>query len=175
MLAVAKFLTEQNLVAEAVAVFNTIDKQAKAFSAECGTDRRADEGRAFRPCQGGLDRIDDRDPTRRAGGRVLIWDGGLEVDAVEGLNQFNWAIRLNKFAWIAIDRSVARTGGRSLKVVFAGLDTTTLSDQVQQTMVLKPGGGYHLECYAKSIDMITPKGLGSPSSDERTDRANPAR
>jgi hypothetical protein len=80
------------------------------------------------------------------------------VDAAEGLNQFNWGIRLNKFAWVAIDRSVARTGGRSLKVVFAGLDTTTLSDQVQQTMVLKPGGGYNLECYAKAIDLITPEG-----------------
>jgi hypothetical protein len=67
-------------------------------------------------------------------------------------------IRPNKFAWIAIDRSVARTGGRSLKVVFSGLDTTTMSDQVQQAIVLRPGAGYYLECYAKAKDLFTPEG-----------------
>jgi hypothetical protein len=74
------------------------------------------------------------------------------------LNQFNWVIRPNKFAWVAIDRGVARTGRRSLKVVFSGLDTTTLSDQVQQILVLRPGAGYRLECYAKAKSLITPEG-----------------
>jgi len=159
MLAVARFLTEQNLVAEAGAVFNSIDKQAKARSPQSpeliGALMRAGHFDLARAAW--IELMTAIRPGAQAAGS-LIWDGGFEVDAPEGLNQFNWAIRLNKFAWIAIDRSVARNGGRSLKVVFAGLDTTTLSDQVQQTMVLKPGGGYHLECYAKSIDMITPEG-----------------
>jgi hypothetical protein len=88
----------------------------------------------------------------------LVWNGGFETDAVEGLNQFNWAIHPDKFAWIAIDRSVARTGGRSLKVVFSGLDTTKLGAQIQQTIVLKPGSSYQLECYAKAKYLITPEG-----------------
>jgi tetratricopeptide (TPR) repeat protein len=159
MLAVARFLTEQNLVAEAGAVFNSIDKQAKARSPQSpaliGALMRAGHFDLARSAW--IELMTAIRPGTQAAGS-LIWDGGFEVDAVEGLNQFNWAIRLNKFAWIAIDRSVARTGGRSLKVVFAGLDTTTLSDQVQQTMVLKPGGGYHLECFAKAIDMITTEG-----------------
>jgi hypothetical protein len=43
-------------------------------------------------------------------------------------------------------------------VVFPGLDTTTLSDQIQQTIVLRPGAGYQLECYAKVKDLSTPEG-----------------
>ena len=158
-LAVARFLTEQNLVAEAGAVFNSIDKQAKARSPQSpeliGALMRAGHFDLARAAW--IELMTAIRPGAQAAGS-LIWDGGFEVDAVERLNQFNWAIRLNKFAWIAIDRSVARTGGRSLKVVFAGLDTTTLSDQVQQTMVLKPGGRYYLECYAKAKDLIAPEG-----------------
>jgi hypothetical protein len=89
---------------------------------------------------------------------TMIWDGGFEMDPVQGLNLFNWVIRPDKFAWVAIDRSVCRTGGRSLKVVFSGLDTTRLGDQVQQTIILKPGAGYRLECYAKAKDLVTPEG-----------------
>jgi hypothetical protein len=163
MLAVVKFLTEQNLVAEAGAVFNSIDKQAKARSPQSPEligalmrARRFDFARATWVELMTVARPDVRLDAREAG--ALIWDGGFEMDGVEGLNQFNWAIRPNKFAWIAIDRSVARTGRRSLKLVFSGLDTTTLGDQVQQTIVLKPGASYYLECYAKAKDLITPEG-----------------
>jgi len=158
-LAVVKFLIRQNLVAEAGAVFNSIDKQAKAHSPQSpeliGVLMSAGQFDFARAAWAELMTV-VRPDAREAGS--LIWDGGFEMDAVEGLNQFNWAIRPNKFAWVAIDRSVARTGSRSLKVVFSGLDTTTLSDQVQQTMVLKPGASYYLECYAKAKDLITPEG-----------------
>ena len=175
MLAVVKFLTEENLIAEAGAVFNSIDKEAKARSPRSpeliGAMIRAgrfDLARAawvelmtaihpeVRPKVPPKVPPEAQPEVRET--KSLIWDGGFEMDAVEGLNQFNWAIRLNKFAWIAIDRSVARTGRRSLKVVFSGLDTTTLSDQVQQTIVLKPGASYYLECYAKAKDLITTEG-----------------
>jgi tetratricopeptide (TPR) repeat protein len=162
-LAVVLFLTEQNLITEAVSVFNSIDKQTKASLPQSPALINA----LIRAGQFDLARavwvelisaIRPEAPPKIPGAGSRIWDGGFEMDAVEGLNQFNWAIRLNKYAWIAIDRSVARTGGRSLKVVFSGLDTTTLSDQVQQTIVLRPGAGYHLECYAKAKDLITPEG-----------------
>jgi hypothetical protein len=168
MLAVARFLIGQNLVAEAGAVFNSIDKHAKAHStqspvlvSELMRVGRIDLARATwveLMMTAVRSEASPEVPPEVLKTGSLIWDGGFEMDAVEGLNQFNWAIRLNKFAWIAIDRSVARTGGRSLKVVFSGLDTTTLSDQVQQTIVLKPGAGYRLECYAKAKDLITPEG-----------------
>jgi len=158
-LAVAKFLTGQNLFSEAGAVFNSIDKQAKAHSPQSPelivALMRAGKFDLARATW--VELMTTIRPDAQARG-ALIWNGGFEMDAVEGLNQFNWAIQPNKFARIAIDRGVARTGRRSLKVVFSGLDTTTLSDQVQQTIVLKPGAGYHLECYAKTKDLITPEG-----------------
>jgi hypothetical protein len=159
MLAVAKFLTGQNLVAEAGAVFNSIDKQVKAHSPQSPelivALMRAGQFDLARATW--VELMTTIRPDAQAPG-ALIWDGGFELNAVEGLNQFNWAIRPNKFARITIDRGVARTGGRSLRVAFSGLDTTTLSDQVQQTIVLRPGAGYYLECYAKAKDMITPEG-----------------
>jgi hypothetical protein len=167
MLAVARFLIGQNLVAEAGAVFNSIDKHAKAHStqstilvSELMRVGRIDLARAtwVELMTAVRSEASPEVPPEVLKTRSLIWDGGFEMDAVEGLNQFNWVIRLNKFAWIAIDRSVARTGGRSLKVVFSGLDTTMLNDQIQQTIVLKPGAGYHLECYAKAKDLVTPEG-----------------
>ena len=159
MLAVAEFLTGQNLFAEAGAVINSIDKQAKAHSPKSPelivALMRAGQFDLARATW--VELMTTIRPDAQAPG-ALIWDGGFEMDAAEGLDQFNWAIHPNKFAWIAIDRSVARTGRRSLKVVFSGLDTTTLSDQVRQTMVLKPGASYYLECYAKAKDLITPEG-----------------
>lgn len=163
MLAVVKFLSEQNLVAEAGAIFNSIDKQAKARSPQSSALINA----LMRAGQFDLARatwielitaIRPETPLEVLEARSPIWDGGFEMDAVEGLNHFNWTISPNKFAQIAIDRDVAKTGGRSLKVVFSGLDTTTLSDQVQQTIVLRPGASYYLECYAKAKDLITPEG-----------------
>jgi hypothetical protein len=159
MLAVVKYLTERKLVAEAGAVFNSIDKQARAHSTQSPELINAlmRVGRFDLARATWVELMTAIRPEARAAGS-LIWDGGFEKDAVERLNQFNWVIRPDKFAWIGIDRGVARTGGRSLKVVFSGLDTTTLSDQVQQTIVLKPGAGYRLECYAKAKNLITPEG-----------------
>jgi tetratricopeptide (TPR) repeat protein len=163
MLAIVGFLAQQNLVAEAGVVFNSIDKQARARSPQSaeliGAMMRAGQFDLARATWVELMTAIRPEPppeVREAG--LLIWNGGFEMDAVDGLNQFNWAINSDKFASIAIDRSVARTGGRSLKVAFAGLDTTKLSDQVQQKIVLKPGAGYYLECYAKTQDLITPEG-----------------
>lgn len=163
MLAVVKFLTEQNLVAEAGAVFNSIDNQAKARSPQTpeliSAMMRAGQFDLARTAWVKLMTASQPEaPPGVPETGALIWDGGFEMDAVEGLNQFNWMINPDKFAWISIDREVARTGGRSLKVAFSGLDTTTLSDQVQQKIVLRPGAGYNLECYAKAQDLITPEG-----------------
>ncbi|HEV2664767.1 MAG TPA: hypothetical protein VG324_07645 [Blastocatellia bacterium] len=159
MLAVVKFLTGRNLIAEAGAVFNSVDKQAKAHSPQSPEVISAlmKAGRFDLARAAWVELMTAVRPDARAAVSP-IWDGGFEIDAVEALNQFSWVIRPNKFAWIAIDRGVARTGGRSLKLIFSGLDTTTLSDQVQQTIVLKPGSGYRLECYAKAKDLITPEG-----------------
>jgi hypothetical protein len=167
MLAIVNFLTDRKLFTEADAVFNSIDKQARARSPRSATlinalmqDGQFDRARttwvelmtATRP------ETLPKDQSEITDAGTLIWNGGFELEEAPALNQFNWLIRPNKFAWAAVDRSVARTGGRALKVVFSGLDTTRLRDQIQQIIVLKPGASYQLECYAKAEDLITPEG-----------------
>ncbi|HEU0184803.1 MAG TPA: hypothetical protein VFS27_05775 [Blastocatellia bacterium] len=167
MLAVVNFLADRKLFTEADAVFNSIDKQAKAHSPKSAKlinalmlDGQFNRARmtwvelmtAMRP------ETLPKDQSETADAGALIWNGGFEMDDAPALNQFNWLIRPNKFAWAAVDRSVARTGGRALKVVFSGLDTTKLRDQIQQIIVLKPGASYQLECYAKAEDLVTPEG-----------------
>jgi tetratricopeptide (TPR) repeat protein len=167
MLAVVNFLADRKLFTEADAVFNSIDKQAKAVSPKSAKlinalmqDGQFDRARttwvelmtAMRP------ETLPKDQSEITDAGTLIWNGGFEFDDAPALNQFNWLIRPDKFAWAAVDRSVARTGGRALKVVFSGLDTTRLRDQIQQIIVLKPGASYHLECYARAEDLVTPEG-----------------
>ncbi|MGE0132051.1 MAG: tetratricopeptide repeat protein [Blastocatellales bacterium] len=170
LLAIVKFLTEQNLVAEAVPIFNSIDKQAKVNSSQSPELIAA----LMRAGQLGLaktawvDLMTALQPEAQmtaimgANGFGLIWNGGFEMDAVRNLGHFDWAIRPNQYARIVIDENFARSGGRSLKVVFSGLDTTTLSNQVQQAIVLKPGASYRLECYAKVEGLVTPAPPGGP-------------
>jgi hypothetical protein len=74
------------------------------------------------------------------------------------LGHFDWSIGSNNFAQISIDRSVAHTGSRSLKIAFAGMDTTRLDEEVNQFILVEPGGNYRLECYVKTKDLISPEG-----------------
>src|SRR5262245_27371088 len=169
LMAVVKYMVEQNLMAEAVSVFNSIDKDARSRSPQslelidalmrAGQFALAKEtwlelmaasnaAAAGAAASGAADRTDGSP----------IWNGGFEADAAPGLHHFDWVIRENKYARIVIDRNFARTGARSLKVVFSGLDTTTLRDQVQQAIILKLGAGYRLVCYAKAKHLFTPEG-----------------
>src|SRR5262249_14910430 len=159
-LAVVNFLIEQNLIEEAVSVFNSIDKQARERSPQSRelitTLMRAGQFGLARATW--LELMTGSEAEGTEARKSLIWNGGFESDAVEGLNHFDWAIRENKYARIVIDRNVARTGSRSLKVVFSGIDTTSLKNQVQQTIILSPGANYRLECYANAKHLVTPEG-----------------
>ena len=174
LMAVVKFLIEQNLMAEAVSIFNSIDKGTKARSPQSremiATLMRAGQFALARATWLELMAASNAAASNAAASNAaasgatggldgsMVWNGGFEADAVEGLNHFDWAIRENKYARIVIDRNFGRTGARSLKVVFSGIDTTTLRDQVQQAIILKPGAKYRLECYAKAKDLVTPEG-----------------
>jgi len=77
---------------------------------------------------------------------------------LKNFGQFDWVINPNKYARIGLDRSEARSGMRSLRMLFSGIDTTTIKDQLYQMVVLRPGGRYRLECYVKSTNLVTPEG-----------------
>src|SRR5262249_25648905 len=65
----------------------------------------------------------------------------------------------------------AHSGSHSLRIDFAGLDTTRIDGEVKQLVAIRPGHRYRLECYAKSDGLLTPEGprlavLDAKSSNE---------
>ncbi len=158
-LSVVKFLTDQRRVAEAVAIFNTIDKRARLDSPRSPELISAliNAGQMELARTVWMETMAALSATLQPSD-ALIWNGGFEMEAVQNLDHFDWVIGQNKWARIGVDRNFGRSGERALKVAFTGLDTAQLKHEVKQTLSLKPGLRYRLECYAKPSDLITPEG-----------------
>ncbi|HSB10201.1 MAG TPA: tetratricopeptide repeat protein [Blastocatellia bacterium] len=93
-------------------------------------------------------------------GRPLpaVWNGGFETEISKSLGQFDWMISRNEYAVPAIDQTTSHTGSRSLRIDFAGRDTTKLDGQIKQTISVRPGAHYVLECYTKTERLESPEG-----------------
>src|SRR6185369_12415105 len=85
-------------------------------------------------------------------------NGGFEADILKNFSQFDWTFGRSEYARLSIDRSVKHGGERSLKIEFAGRDTTTLGDEIRHLVVVRPGAHYRVECYVKSDNLVTPEG-----------------
>lgn len=158
-LSVVKFLIDQNLMSGAVKIFNTVEKPARVRSPRApeliASLIKAGQVELARSVW--VEAVTTLQPAPNAAG-ALVWNGGFEQDAQPHFGHFDWVINPNQYARIVIDRNSGRSGSRSLKVVFSGLDTTTLRNEVRQLIVVKPGARYRLECYVRSSELITPEG-----------------
>lgn len=154
-LRLAQFLLQQGRPAEAAQVFNQIEQPAKLSAPETAEflNQLLDGGQP--------------ELARRLWGTLLgehseivslIWNGGFEAERAPGLAQFDWQLRHSEYARVSIEQNFARSGARALRVDFYGRDTTKLTDEVQQLVVLRPGARYRLECYAKAVRLVTPEG-----------------
>lgn len=152
-LRLAQFLLAQARLDEAAQVFSQIGRQERLASPETAAflDKLLALGELA------LARRLWRDLVA-AQSTELVWNGGFETSAPSGLAQFDWNLRRNDYALISTDTSVTRNGARSLKIEFIGRDTTRLTDEVKQLVVLRPGLLYRLECYAKAARLVTPEG-----------------
>jgi len=88
----------------------------------------------------------------------MIWNGGFETNAPKNLGHFDWVLRPSDYARIGFDRNVFRSGQKSLRLNFAGRDTTRLIGDIQQLVILNANKKYRLECFAKSANLVTPEG-----------------
>jgi hypothetical protein len=86
----------------------------------------------------------------------LIWNGNFERDVNGALAQFDWNLGQSKYARIGMAPGDARSGQRSLKIAYLGVDTTRLEGEVSQLVPVRPGARYRLECYVKTESLITP-------------------
>lgn len=89
---------------------------------------------------------------------VLIWNGSFESDIAKEFAQFDWITSNTEYAKIRIGAGTARTGSRSLRIDFAGRDTTRLGGEVKQLIIVRPSTRYMLECYSNSEKLVTPEG-----------------
>jgi hypothetical protein len=158
-LLLAQFLLKQSQFPEAITIFSGIDRnslndfpESTAFIDALISKGRLEEARGLWV---GLTSGAYAQP-----GRPLpnIWNGGFESDISKNLPQFDWKLTRNEYAVPSIDSSVARSGGRSLRIDFTGRDTTRLDGQVTQTLVLRPGLHYRLQCYARTERLDSPEG-----------------
>ncbi|MEK6288240.1 MAG: tetratricopeptide repeat protein [Acidobacteriota bacterium] len=158
-LLLAQFLLKQSRASDAITVFAGIDRhslvalsESSAFISSLMSEGRIEEARGLWV---GLVSGTYAQPGRPLPG---IWNGSFESDISKSLAQFDWAISRNEYAAPGIDSSVFRTGSRSLRIDFAGRDTARLDGQIKQTILLRPGARYRLECYAKTDRLETPEG-----------------
>lgn len=166
-LTLAQFLLKMSRPAEAAKVFGSIDRAERlASSTESSAFLNAliaaGELEAARALWGEVARADQQS--------TLLWNGGFESDVLKNFAQFDWSFGRSEYARFAMDTAVSHGGSRSLRIEFAGLDTTQLDNEVRQLVVVRPGVRYLLECFAKASDLETPEGprvvvSGSASAD----------
>ncbi|MGH9839649.1 MAG: tetratricopeptide repeat protein [Blastocatellia bacterium] len=158
-LSLVKFLVNQARIQDAITIFSAIDRGARLKSVQSGEFIRGlINARQFGPARQLWLDLACAQSNVNAASTGLVWNPGFETDLLKNFGQFDWVINANKYARIGFDRSQARSRMRSLRMLFSGIDTTTIKDQFYQMVVLRPGGRYRLECYVKSTDLVTPEG-----------------
>ncbi|MDX2034779.1 MAG: hypothetical protein SF339_29160 [Blastocatellia bacterium] len=158
-LSFVRFLVEQNRMQDAVRMFNSIDANTRLESARSSeflnsllTAKQYDAAReVWLGLAHSLTGV-------QAQPAEDVWNPSFELDSLQLFPQFDWVIQPNEYARIGFDRTETRSGLRSLRMLFSGKDTTLINGQVKQTVLLRPGGRYRLECYVKSTDLVTPEG-----------------
>lgn len=171
-LALAQFLVNQDQADEASRVFESIDRKvlmnapesARVINTFIQKRHHAAARRLWLHVSG-------------AGGGELINNGGFESTIYKDFSQFDWSLRASGHARVMIDGATARTGSRSLRIDFAGRDTTVLDGEVTQTALVRPGARYRLEAFVKTDALETPEGprlVAAAASNEWIAASDPA-
>ncbi len=162
-LSLVQFFVEQSMINEALGVFRSMDRNRVVSSSKTTEfiDSLIKAGQFEIARMLWIDLVASSkkaDGGSNGGSGGLLWNGGFEMDSVKNFDQFNWTITPTEYARIGLDNTVSYNGSRSLKVAFAGRDTTKLQGEIKQLVVLRPGARYQLECYAKGSELISPEG-----------------
>lgn len=152
-LTLAKFLVQQEKFESAAEIANNLDRRLVLDLQESGKliDSFISAGQ-----------IDLASELWRAflgtGDKPLIWNEGFESPIRGDFAQFDWNLSQSKYAKIAVTNATARTGQRSVKIAYNGIDTTTLKNEMRQLVKTRPGARYNLTCYVKAEKLVTPNG-----------------
>ena len=157
--ALTGFLLGQSRPKEAAQVFATLDRMARRQSADTpkiiSSLIGAGEVRAARGLW--LEMMSDADAAS-SDGAGLLWNHSFDTEATKGYSHFDWQTGSTNYAQVAVDKSVARTGGQSLRIAFTGRDTTRLDGEFKQLVPVRPGARYRLAFFTKTEQLVTPFG-----------------
>lgn len=158
-LGLAQFLLKQSRVTEAADLFRRIDLKARLSSS---TSSSSSEFLNDLVAAGQIELAHslwlDLMNNGAHSSQPLVWNGGFEAGILKGFDQFDWAISQSQYARIAITADIAHSGTRSLRIDFAGRDTTRLDEEIKQLILVTPGVRYRLECFVKTEGLLTPEG-----------------
>jgi hypothetical protein len=154
-LTLAQFLLSVSRASDAATVFGSIDRNDRLASAS--------ESSAFLNSlvASGQVQLARELWSETAGGErqsTLVGNSGFELDLLKDFGQFDWQFGRSEYARISIDPNVGHGGSRSLRIEFAGRDTTQLDNEVKQLVLLRAGARYVLECFAKAKGLESPEG-----------------
>lgn len=147
-IAFAQFLVNQKQVNAAAKVFAGIDRKAKLAAPESAQilDRLMQAGALIEAKELWMGLVSEAPVNNHD----FMWNGGFESDTVKNFGQFDWNISRSDYARFSLDTAVAHSGARSLKIDFAGKDTTRLDKEIKQVVALQAGKKYRLECFVKT-------------------------
>lgn len=156
-LLLAQFLLKQSRISEAVAIYKSVE------SAVLLDTPAATEFLNALVASGQLELARDLWGHLIAAEKVadgqLLYNGGFEKELVPTLSQFDWKVTHSAYAILSLDTAVAHSGKRSLRINLTGRDTMVLGKELHQTVVVKPGTRYRLECYARTDKLITTEAI----------------
>ncbi|HWN98583.1 MAG TPA: tetratricopeptide repeat protein [Blastocatellia bacterium] len=158
-LKLARFLLQQSQVDQAIAVLACVDRSTRLTSPDSPAFLNSlIAAGQFGVAHGLWSSLVGADGAGGSSPETLIWNGGFESDILKDFAQFDWSFSTSEYARLNIDATVAHSGSRSLKIAFAGRDTTNLDNGIKQLVVVQPGASYNIECFVKTSDLETPEG-----------------
>jgi Tfp pilus assembly protein PilF len=92
-------------------------------------------------------------------GQGRLWNGGFETQPLSDFAQFDWRIEASSYARIGIADDEAQVGQHSLKIVFAGKNTTRLEKEISHLAVAPAGAKYQLAFAVKTDSFKSPDEL----------------
>jgi tetratricopeptide (TPR) repeat protein len=152
-LALAQFLVAHEQFGAGVKIANSLDRQTilslpesgKLFDSLISAGQTDLAGELWRDFFG-------------PGDHSLMWNESFERPIRSNLAQFDWNLSQSKYAKIGVTTATARTGQRSLRISYNGVDTTALDNEMRQLVKTRPGARYTLTCYVKAEKLLTPGG-----------------
>lgn len=155
-LALSLFLVRQAKFTEAANIYRQIDRKARQIEPESATILDSlltvNQIPLARELWGEIMSEENGKP------QPLIWNGSFETDINPAFAQFDWTLKDNDYARLAIDPQTSHGGRQSLRIAFMGKDTARLDGEIKQVLLVKPGKHYRLEYQYKIRELITPMG-----------------